>query len=234
MNGKLRVQSTGGTVYLKAEGAFPTTRLQLQDVQNGEIILLDVTAKSKKGTLEPIRLVYSGDVTQQRSSSDNNQSLNNTDAKGKKKQRASYNAPLPVLLTRYAAQNLYAPLRTVESVPGVQSISLPLPKRITTLYPNARIQVIPLAGWSANGVTVVALKLTNLAPEKVVLDPRMLQGQFLTATFQHQWLGPINTPEDTTTLYLVMKGKPENVFIAEPALSKKAPKNKTQGASNES
>ncbi|CDL79961.1 TIGR03749 family integrating conjugative element protein [Xenorhabdus cabanillasii] len=234
LNGKLRVQSTGGTVYLKAEGAFPTTRLQLQDVQNGEIILLDVTAKFKKGTQEPIRLVYSGDVTRQRSSSDNNQSLNNTDAKGKKKQRDSYNAPLPVLLTRYAAQNLYAPLRTVETVLGVQSIPLPLPKRITTLYPSAPIQVIPLAGWRANGVTVVALKLTNLTTEKIVLDPRMLQGRFLTATFQHQWLGPTSTPEDTTTLYLVMKGKSENAFIAEPALSKKAPRNKTQGASNES
>ncbi|MBC8947045.1 TIGR03749 family integrating conjugative element protein [Xenorhabdus indica] len=225
LNGKLRIQSTGGTVYLKAEGVFPTTRLQLQDVQNGEIILLDVTAKSNKETLEPMRLVYSGDVTQQRSSKDNNQSLNNN-AQGKKKQKASYNAPLPVLLTRYAAQNLYAPLRTVETVPGIHSIPLPLPKRITTLYPSARIQVMPLAGWRANGVTVVALKLTNLTTEKVVLDPRMLQGHFLTATFQHQWVGPTSTPEDTTTLYLVMKGKPENAFIAEPALSKKASKDK--------
>ncbi|MBD1226003.1 TIGR03749 family integrating conjugative element protein [Xenorhabdus griffiniae] len=234
LNGKLRVQSTGGTVYLKAEGEFQTTRLQLQDVQNGEIILLDVTTKPNKGTLEPIRLVYSGEVTQQRSSRDNNQSPSNTNAQNKKKQKASYSAPLPALLTRYAAQNLYAPLRTVEAVPGVQSIPLSLSKCITTLYPSARIQVIPLAGWRANGVTVVALKLTNLTTEKVVLDPRMLQGQFLTATFQHQWLGPTGTPEDTTALYLVMKGKPENSFIAEPVLSKKVSKNKTKGASDES
>ncbi len=47
LNGKLRVQSTGGAVYLKADSAFPQTRVQLQDVESGEVILLDVTAGEK-------------------------------------------------------------------------------------------------------------------------------------------------------------------------------------------
>lgn len=37
LNGKLRVQSTGGAVYLKADSAFPQTRVQLQDVESGEM-----------------------------------------------------------------------------------------------------------------------------------------------------------------------------------------------------
>lgn len=61
LNGKLRVQSTGGAVYLKADSAFPQTRVQLQDVESGEVILLDVTA-GEKGPSEPVRLVYSGEV----------------------------------------------------------------------------------------------------------------------------------------------------------------------------
>src|SRR3546814_4150424 len=40
----------------------------------------------------------------------------------------------------------------------------------------------------------------------VTLDPRVLQGDFLTATFQHEALGPRGTPEDTTVLYLVTRG----------------------------
>ena len=52
LNGKLRVQSTGGAVYLKADSAFPQTRVQLQDVESGEMILLDVTA-GEKGTTSP-------------------------------------------------------------------------------------------------------------------------------------------------------------------------------------
>ncbi|WP_426639694.1 TIGR03749 family integrating conjugative element protein, partial [Escherichia coli] len=62
LNGKLRVQSTGGAVYLKADSAFPQTRVQLQDVESGEMILLDVTA-GEKGTTEPVRIVYDGDVS---------------------------------------------------------------------------------------------------------------------------------------------------------------------------
>ncbi|NPY76640.1 DUF3438 family protein, partial [Pseudomonas aeruginosa] len=36
---------------------------------------------------------------------------------------------------------------------------------------------------------------------------RVLQGDFLTATFQHEALGPRGTPEDTTVLYLVTRGR---------------------------
>jgi len=34
LNGKLRVQSSGGAVYLDASDAFPVTRLQLQNKEN--------------------------------------------------------------------------------------------------------------------------------------------------------------------------------------------------------
>lgn len=56
----MRIQSSGGAVYLQAEEAFPVTRLQLQDLENGELILLDVSAQDGKAALEPVRLVYSG------------------------------------------------------------------------------------------------------------------------------------------------------------------------------
>src|SRR3546814_6958497 len=38
------------------------------------------------------------------------------------------------------------------------------------------------------------------------LDPRALQGDFLTAAFQHTTLGPHGTPEDTTVVYVVTRG----------------------------
>src|SRR3546814_11744453 len=38
------------------------------------------------------------------------------------------------------------------------------------------------------------------------LDPRALQGDFLTAAFQHPTLGPHGTSEDTTVVYLVTRG----------------------------
>lgn len=92
-----------------------------------------------------------------------------------------------------------------------------LPRRLTTLYPSAPLTVTPLAAWGAADRSVVALRLRNTGSEKVVLDPRTLQGQFVAATFQHRWLGPAGTPEDTTTVYLVTADRPAGTFLAEPA-----------------
>ncbi|UPQ40177.1 TIGR03749 family integrating conjugative element protein [Providencia rettgeri] len=239
LNDRLRVQSTGGAVYLRAESEFPQTRLQLQDVESGEIVLLDVSATSGKNALEPMRVVYKGEVTQQssqqavkRQGTTESTANEKTDA-GEPRQKARYSAPLPVVLTRYAAQNLYAPLRTLEPLPGVQPLSLALPASLSTLYPTEPLAATPLAGWRAGEYSVVAVKLINRSDNKVVLDPRRLNGQFVSATFQHRWLGGKGSPEDTTTVYLVMKGKPENSFITEQVkrqvTSPKANKSKTAG-----
>lgn len=238
LNGKLRVQSSGGAVYLKADAAFPPTRLQLQDVENGEVILLDVTA-SDKGSAEPVRIVYSGDVTSVSSSNDtsaasggNNAAPGADNGTQAKRKKVKYNAPLPVVLTRYAAQSLYGPVRTVEAVPGIHPVNPHLPKRITTLYPSEPVAITPLGGWGIGSRNVVALKVQNTASRKITLDPRVLQGLFVTATFQHRYLGPVGTPEDTTTLYLVTSGRPDGAFIAEPSVVRKAVKAAKKGANH--
>ncbi len=153
LNEKLRIQSTGGAVYLRAESAFPQTRLQLQDVESGEILLLDVTATAGKGKLEPVRVVYSGEVSTQRDSQSVRRSGQAAGAAADavpesvdRKAKTRYPAPLPVLLIRYAAQSLYAPLRTVEPVSGVQPLPLTLPKTLTALYPSEPLIARPLAG----------------------------------------------------------------------------------------
>lgn len=214
LKGKLRVQSTGGAVYLKASEAFSQTRVQLQDVENGEIIMLDVTAGAK-GSAEPVKLVYEG--------GDSEASVNPEQADtAKEEKKVSYSAPLPVLLTRYASQRLYAPLRTVEPVPGVRSLPLHLPSRITTLYPAEPLEIQPIAAWAVQSQNVVAFRVRNMTSRKIVLDPRSLQGKFVSATFQHRFLSLVGTPEDTTMLYLVMDSRPENALIPEAKVSRKS------------
>lgn len=53
---------------------------------------------------------------------------------------------------------------------------------------------------------MTAVRLTNTSSGWLDLDPRALQGDFLTAAFQHPALGPHGTPEDTTVVYLVTRG----------------------------
>ncbi|EBV2165549.1 TIGR03749 family integrating conjugative element protein [Salmonella enterica subsp. enterica serovar Eastbourne] len=223
LNDKLRVQSTGGAVYLEAKGEFPVTRLQLQDKSNGEIILLDVSATPGKTVREPVKVVYDGEVTtatsaqsqKVSSAGDSTGRQSGSEAGAPARELQKLNAPLPVVLTRYAAQTMYGPLRTVEPVPGISPVSLKLPGRITTLMPAEAVVITPMAAWSLQGTSVVALQVRNRSSDKIVLDPRRLQGQFLSATFQHRWLGRAGTPEDTTVLYLVTSGRPEAAFIPE-------------------
>lgn len=227
LNGKVRIQSNGGAVYFDAREAFPVTRIELQSKENGEVILLDVSAVPGKVTREPVKLVYDGELAtatasdRQSVSGDAGSSSKSTapdaqsgSATARKPPKLS--APLPVVLTRYAAQSLYGPVRTVEPVPGISPVSLKLPSSITTLMPGEPVSVTPMAAWSLLGDSVVALQVRNRSADKVVLDPRELQGQFETATFQHRWLGRAGTPEDTTVVYLVIQGRPEGAFIAEP------------------
>lgn len=217
LNGKLRVQSSGGAVYLNASEAFPVTRLQLQNKANGEIILLDVSAAPGKSVREPVQLVYDGEVSSASTSDKTRISGNEqTAAISERRKPAKLNTPLPVVLTRYAAQSLYGPWRTVEPVVGITNTALKLPSRLTTLYPSEPIEVSPLAGWSLNGYSVIALLVRNTATVNVILNPRMLQGEFISAAFQHPWLGNAGTPEDTTVLYLVVRGRPEGAFRSEP------------------
>lgn len=225
LKGKLRVQSTGGAVYLQPGEQFARTRLVLQDVENGEMILLDISADKGKNVLEPVSLVYQGEVSSSTGNNDVAATDNQTPKTGerqstsKSKEKKS-TTTLPVALTRYAAQSLYAPSRTIEPLPGVHSISLALPDKLTSLLPSESVEIKPLAAWGLQGYSVVALTLQNQRAEKVLLDPRRLQGNFYSATFQHRWLGASGTPEDTTTVYLVTKGRPDAAFLPEPVKAK--------------
>jgi integrating conjugative element protein (TIGR03749 family) len=129
---------------------------------------------------------------------------------------AQHEAPVAVVLTRYAAQNLYAPLRTVEPVPGIMQVNLHRNLPLDTLLPTLPVQATALVSWRLEDQWVTAVRLTHTEGGWIQLDPRALQGDFLTATFQHASLGPHGTPEDTTVLYLVTRrhGLPQSLLPA--------------------
>ncbi|AFK67209.1 MULTISPECIES: TIGR03749 family integrating conjugative element protein [Pseudomonas] len=188
--GKLRVQSVGGTVYLRAAEALPPTRLQLQSVKSGDIILIDIEALEGSEVLEPVKIVAQAPAS-------------DVDAAKEAKPETT---PVQVVLTRYAAQNLYAPLRTVAPLPGVRRVPLSDSVAFSSLLPTERVSIKALAAWRLGDYWVTAVKIVNRGPGKVVLDPRHLQATLFAATFQHSDLGITGTPEDTTVAYLVTRG----------------------------
>ncbi|WP_307941970.1 TIGR03749 family integrating conjugative element protein [Pseudomonas mosselii] len=192
--GALRVQSAGGAVYLRAQEEISASRLQLQDVATGELMLLDISAAqttNKNSALEPIRIISAPAAT--------------NEAEGVVPSNAG--TPVPVVLTRYAAQSLYAPLRTVEPLPGVRRTKLSADLPLQTLLPSQLIDARPLAAWRLGQYWVSAIHLRNQSSAWIELDPRELQGDFAAATFQHASLGPHGPSTDSTVLYLVTQGR---------------------------
>lgn len=213
LSGKLRVQSTGGTLYLRASEAIAPTRLQLQSVATGEIILLDIAATPGEQPLEPVRILQNA----QPQATDGEPST----------APVAKRTPIPVALTRYAAQSLYAPLRTVESLPGVRRVPLKQRTALPTLLPSENLSSIPIAAWRLGDYWVTAVKLRNRGSATVQLDPRRLQAQLFAASFQHAFLGPVGSAEDTTVAYLITSGAglEHAILVPPPAV---------RGADNES
>ncbi|WOD27660.1 TIGR03749 family integrating conjugative element protein [Alloalcanivorax xenomutans] len=197
----LRVQSVGGALYLKAKKTFDTQRVQVQDIESGQIFLIDLAA-TEGASAEDLRIVVSGDQSST-SAADKKKSANE---EGASSPDASNAPPLPVRLTRYAAQTLYAPLRTVAPLPGVRRVPMRVSQTVP-LFWELPLQAQPLAAWRAGGLTVTAVEITNPDPNREFgLDPRRLQGEFVTATFMHPSVGPSTSEYAQTTVFLVTRG----------------------------
>lgn len=206
LNGRLRVQSADGAVYLLAKAPIETTELKLQDLRTGELILVEVTARAHQpheAPLEPVRII--DDVGQHKN--DDAVSNTRTPRAGESTDAQAIAAtPLAIALTRYAAQRLYAPLRTLEPLSGVSAAPVPSDLPLDTLLPTLPVRATALAAWWLSGECVTAVKLTNTSSRWISLDPRLLQGDFVAATFQHSDLGPAGRSTDTTVVYLITRG----------------------------
>ncbi|MDR6228025.1 integrating conjugative element protein (TIGR03749 family) [Pseudomonas sp. SORGH_AS199] len=199
LSDRLRIQSTGGALYLRASTVVPPTRLQVQDVQTGMIILLDVAAepaKSGQPAAEPIRIVLDAPDEELPPAP-------NTPEAGTA--QSVPDAALAMTLTRYAAQRLYAPLRTLEPVEGIRSVAVEKALPLDSLLPGLLVRAHALAVWQLQHLRVTAVRLSNQSARPIALVPEALQGDFVAATFQHPDLGPSGQATDTTVVYLVTR-----------------------------
>ena len=203
----LRVQSAGGAIYLKADQPFDTQRVRIQDVETNEVVLFDLTAKESGASDEDIKVVIPEEGTSNASSeplSSEGQATQDGDQEG---EEPSVGTPVPVVLTRFVAQSLYAPSRTIEPVKGLNRVAMRLPDNMPSLLPSLPVTATPIAAWKLDGWTVTAVKLSNRDPSRdFELDPRWLQGDLYSATFMHPTLGRRGSVEDTTTVFIVTNG----------------------------
>jgi integrating conjugative element protein (TIGR03749 family) len=193
----LSSQSINGTLYLLAKQAFDPTRVMVRSETDGPIYVLDISAApggADSRSLPDVQvLLQASQKPPQDLSEDAGADQSTSD---KQSQSLGYAA-----LTRYAAQQLYAPTRLIPQQLGV--VAIPVNPEPVDLVVGGKIEAVPVAAWKAGLRYVTAVKLINRTQSPVVLDPRELRGSWLAATFQHNRLLPAGSEADTTAVYLV-------------------------------
>lgn len=184
----LRTQSVGGTLYWLARKPFPATRVQIQEIDSGRIFLLDLQAENDATSTVPVEIMLRPSASK---------SIEGATPALHDIERIDY-----VGLTRYAAQQMYAPTRLLRDLPGVHRAPLRI-KNAVALYRGGDVEATPLASWRGGELYVTAVRLRNLTHTPIVLDPRDMRGQWLTATLQHARLLSHGDEADTTCVYLI-------------------------------
>ncbi len=184
----LRTQIVNGTVYWMANAVFGRTRVMVRETEGGQTYLFDLSADtdSKPSTAMHVWLAETRNTE------------NRFVAPGKAGEGARHGY---VSLTRFASQQLYAPLRLLSSAPGI--VRVPVQPQAVPLLRGHRVIAQPLAAWRAGHLYVTAVRLTNITSKARILDPRTLRGAWLSAAFQHSRLLPAGSESDTTAVYLI-------------------------------
>lgn len=185
----VRVQTVGRTTYVTALAPFPRTRVVAEDRATGAVVLLDLTASTDSTSTQPVSVVVpsaaEGKMTGRANDEDEEQ------------------PPVDIVtLTRFAAQQMYAPRRLVAAHPAIRRVMLDQ-SPLDDLYAGAGVRGIPSAQWRGDEFYVTAVVLQNLQPQPVELNPLDVRGRWRAVTFQHGRLLGKGTEADTTVVYLV-------------------------------
>ncbi len=194
LQGRLRIQSSGGTVYWLAQQAFPPTRILVRSLDDGLVYLLDVAAAPEGGSAASMEII----PPRQPSPAAHDESPAAPETHGY------------VSLTRFAAQQLYAPQRLQSPLSGV--VRVPVPDGPVPLVRGGAIVSTPLASWRSGHRFVTAVQLSNTSSEAQELQAEALRGAWLAATFQHHRLLPVGDEADHTVVYLISDRPFSHVF----------------------
>lgn len=195
---KVSALAANGVLYLKALDVFPVTRIRVQSLGDQRVYLLDLVIDDSPSVNEELIVMTRGSTTNL----------------AKDTEAESPTEDWRVRLTRFAAQQLYAPERLLVGDRSIKRIpvktSIPV-----SLIRGGGIEALPIAAWQGGGLTVTAVKLRNLRHQSLRLQfnesdgvntlnlSKLIRGNWLTATLQHSTLEIAGQPDDTTTLYLV-------------------------------
>lgn len=190
LSDSLQIENLASTVYLTAKTSFSSTTILIKLMHSNVPIVIRLTASRDENGPH----TYSIKTSQRR------------------KPANPPSAPSPVELTRYAAQQLFAPDRLIPKSETIVRVRVSIDP--IDLSRDLDIQSHPIASWSSGSLYVTAVKLENLSSTTKRLLPQDLRGNWRTATYHHSRLLAHESDGDTSIVYLV-SDKPFSSALAE-------------------
>lgn len=177
------ITNVNGTLYFKAKQAFAMHRIQVKDTVTNNLILLNISA-SNSGNTTPLTIQYPDHAMQQLT-------------------EPSSRASDFLVLTRYAAQMLFAPTRLLPNDPTITQSAMQAEKTEPLLIDASAIAE-PLQAWQRNGVIVTAVELRNQLNTRLVVTPELLCGQWQAITYlPSNQLASAGQAGDSAILFLI-------------------------------
>lgn len=187
----------GKNYYLKATKKFSDQRVYAT-TQSGRQFILDMS--SGDGVDDDLLLILDAKTAHERA-----QQAQESQNQVQQQSQAANMArnDFYILLTRYAAQQSYAPARLHEggniSRIKIKRSDIQLFKQTPQIRATAWAQF-----YSAeSGLYVTTVRLENLSARGVVIDVRNIRGRFLAATAQHGFLGAAGSANSVSAVYLI-------------------------------
>ena len=188
LDGVLEVQIIEDTLYLTAREPIARSRVLAHALDGTGVVALDLSATAHGDPKPELEVQYPGDASPQ-------------DGAAQVDEEAGLERPDMVVLTRYAAQQLYSPRRLLKPLPGVRQTAVE--RTPVTLYRDSSVVTAALGAWTSGELFVTAVRFSNAGSVPLELDMERLRGRWLAATPQHWRLLPKGSEADTTVVYLV-------------------------------
>jgi integrating conjugative element protein (TIGR03749 family) len=211
----LVVQNNAGVLYLTAKKSFAPQRVEVKGNASGTIILMNLSAKPIASDTPIDVLIADKDEGGINSNNQNNDSAsddksNSYSISNQNKESSNFlnqafpnNTVSAVTLTRFAAQQLYAPKRLLKDRGDIFRVPMHTHKTVPLILDGSVI-AMPLASWRGGDLFMTAVLLRNQEKQSLTLDPRSFCGHWKTATlFPRDVLSPRGNVTDSTTVFLV-------------------------------
>ncbi len=164
---KVAILNNNGTLYITAKEDFSPLLLPVHLSGTDQTILVYISGSSKAQDNAPLDVVVP-DVTpdQYKSSAVKSKPTMDTNA---------------ISMTRFAIQQLGNP-RLAEHPENIYRSPMATHKNVN-IYPLSYVKAYPKVSWGGGSLTVTAVLLDNISNQKIILDPRMIIGNFVSASF---------------------------------------------------